>query len=341
MTRNLAGLAAMAGAAMSWWKRSGGDREPNVVGAPTSIALPSDPKPPDQSSWLQLPTINPGAPVDVVGESYHQAELEMIGGGRTPNGLPRRLVTATLVREPDNPYDANAVRVDIAGLVVGHLSREDAPTFHAIIDRLAKGNRAATCRAVLAGGWNRGGEDVGAIGVQLRIGRRPTPWNGRAAFLPSTPWHETLRVALRPDMKPPRDKAVATLVDRHEGRLGVVVEDVGIGFVMQRPDLVAFVQRVRAVGLPTTAELRLRQGAVVLELADPDTVGPAFAALPVGDLRLLRRRIAVTGRWTCARCNSLWIDRRPCARGWFDLDDVDGEPHECPQCGSTSMTHPW
>jgi hypothetical protein len=39
--------------------------------------------------------------------------------------------TAILTLENDNPYDRNAVRVDIDGLTVGHLSRSDARRFRA------------------------------------------------------------------------------------------------------------------------------------------------------------------------------------------------------------------
>jgi hypothetical protein len=66
-------------------------------------------------TWLQLPAISIGAEVNAVGESYYQAALEVVAGGRTPFGTRTRLLTVILVREPDNPYDANAVRVE-AGL---------------------------------------------------------------------------------------------------------------------------------------------------------------------------------------------------------------------------------
>lgn len=95
-----------------------------------------------------------------------------------------------LVREPDNPYDASAVRVEAAEATVGYLSRDDAPRFHAIIDRLARAGISATCRATLTGGWDRGGGDCGYIGLKIFTGRRPARWNGRVAFLPTIPWHE-------------------------------------------------------------------------------------------------------------------------------------------------------
>jgi hypothetical protein len=73
---------------------------------------------------------------------------------------------------------------------VGYLPREDAPHFHAVIDKLTAKDRPATCRARLTGGWDRGRHDRGSIELRILTGRRPANWNGRVAFLPDTPFHE-------------------------------------------------------------------------------------------------------------------------------------------------------
>jgi HIRAN domain len=150
------------------------------------------------ATWLQLPAINIGPQVDVVGEQHYQEALEAVAAGRNAFGTRTRVLTVALVREPDNPYDANAVRVEAAEATVGHLSRDDAPRFHAIIDRLASAGSPATCRAMLTGGWDRGGGDRGYMGLKVFTGRRPARWNGRAAFLPVIPWHEDHIVTLNP-----------------------------------------------------------------------------------------------------------------------------------------------
>ena len=54
-----------------------------------------------------------GLEVGVVGES-HQDALTAIGGGKRPESVCI-LTQATLVPEPDNPYDPNALAVYIAG----------------------------------------------------------------------------------------------------------------------------------------------------------------------------------------------------------------------------------
>jgi hypothetical protein len=75
------------------------------------------------ATWLQLPAINIGPQVDVVGEQHYQEALEAVAAGHNAFGTRTRVLTVTLVREPDNPYDANAVRVEAAEATVGHLSR--------------------------------------------------------------------------------------------------------------------------------------------------------------------------------------------------------------------------
>ena len=57
----------------------------------------------------------------IVGESYYQEALGAICGPRSDESEDRR-VEARLVLEHDNPHDSMAVRVEIQGQPVGHLS---------------------------------------------------------------------------------------------------------------------------------------------------------------------------------------------------------------------------
>lgn len=109
-------------------------------------------------------------PVQVVGESFHQEALERIAGGRTPDGPVRREHVAALVPEPTNPYDANAISVQIEAQPVGHLSREDAIRFRPVF-ALAKsrGYPALGCHASLTGGWSGSGGQRPSIGVVLHM----------------------------------------------------------------------------------------------------------------------------------------------------------------------------
>lgn len=66
------------------------------------------------------------------------------------NSLP---VSVTLVAEHDNAHDPTAVRVDVRGLKVGHLPREDAAILHAHLASVQREGRHAECerRIVVAG----------------------------------------------------------------------------------------------------------------------------------------------------------------------------------------------
>ena len=121
-------------------------------------------------SWLQVPAFrHAGHFVNVVGESNYQPALEAASGGRTDKGARVPLVTAVLVREPQNRYDPNAVRVDVGGQTVGYLSRNEAPVFHSVLAGVSNMGRHATCRAWLTGGWWRPPSDSGSFGIKLDL----------------------------------------------------------------------------------------------------------------------------------------------------------------------------
>lgn len=109
---------------------------------------------------------------EIVGESYYQEALDQLCGGRCEEGH-RKEFRARLVPEPNNEYDRNAVRVEVAGLKVGHLSRDDAIIHHEEMDRLGFFGRPAACDAIINGGWSRqkrnGELSEGSFGVELDL----------------------------------------------------------------------------------------------------------------------------------------------------------------------------
>jgi hypothetical protein len=119
--------------------------------------------------WLVLPE---GHEIDVVGESYHQKELQVVlsaVGTRTRTA-------AVLSREPTNPYDPNAVAVALfvpgtpVPLTIGHLSRDLAPVFGRQLRRLEElGYRGAGCEATLEAASSLGRGISTPIGVVLNI----------------------------------------------------------------------------------------------------------------------------------------------------------------------------
>lgn len=96
----------------------------------------------------------------VVGESHYQAALRNAAHGRAAGaGFDEHLpVTAVLVPEPTNPYDPNAVRVDVrsdAGpAIVGYLAREVAAHYQPALLAL-DANHYGTCAARITGGGEK------------------------------------------------------------------------------------------------------------------------------------------------------------------------------------------
>jgi hypothetical protein len=99
--------------------------------------------------------------LEVKGESHYQEAIR--AALKANNGS--RFVVATLVLEDDNPYDRNAVAVEVNGGKVGHLSREAALLYREQLKLAGKPRVAATCRAKIAGG----SADKPSYGIWLDI----------------------------------------------------------------------------------------------------------------------------------------------------------------------------
>lgn len=110
------------------------------------------------------------AVLEIVGEKSYQPALRRISGGRTPTGPRAPDHIATLIREPKNRYDHNAIAVTIDGSLVGYLAREDAVRYKAVVEWMLARGKTISCAARLIGGWDRGRGDSGSIGVLLHLG---------------------------------------------------------------------------------------------------------------------------------------------------------------------------
>jgi HIRAN domain len=114
-------------------------------------------------------TVYPGnETLEVVGESRYQDALWQIVGGFRRDRV-RFPVDAVLLPEPDNRYDANAIRVLVDGHLVGYLSREDAAVYLPGLLRLMASGPAGGHIALegqIVGGGPRD-DGIGFLGVFL------------------------------------------------------------------------------------------------------------------------------------------------------------------------------
>ncbi len=113
----------------------------------------------------------PGNPVSgeyevtVVGVFFYQKALERICEGRREEGMELH-VTAQIIPYDDNPADVHAVRIEIEGEIVGHLSRKQALVCRSKM--ISDGfSGAVACPAKIA--WDRNFDKAGSYGVWLNI----------------------------------------------------------------------------------------------------------------------------------------------------------------------------
>jgi hypothetical protein len=104
--------------------------------------------------------------VRVVGTSHYQEALLELAP-READEEVRVEKIATLVPEPDNPHDPDAIAVTIDGRLVGYLSRDENRRWRDVVSGHSIG-----AEAMIAG---RGGTT--GLGVFLRL---PTPTEARA-----------------------------------------------------------------------------------------------------------------------------------------------------------------
>ena len=122
---------------------------PDAGGSASSSVISSDVVESQGRGWYN---------VDVVGESNYVDNIRKIARGKTES-----FSNATLVLEPSNRYDKNAVRVDISGLTVGYISKDEAPSYHPLLKFLNSTGTIMTFPSRMY--WD--GEEVGSVSLQL------------------------------------------------------------------------------------------------------------------------------------------------------------------------------
>ncbi len=104
---------------------------------------------------------------EVAGASFYQDALEMIVGGRKDASVYFRTI-ALLSSEPDNEHDKNAIAVRINGMTVAHIKREHNILLREQLSEIGICGDVQ-CRAMIAGGWDRGSGNRGNFGVRLDL----------------------------------------------------------------------------------------------------------------------------------------------------------------------------
>lgn len=134
-----------------------------ITGAGTR---PTDRTITSQPSRASLPGGTGRFGLEVVGESLYLPALRQVRrrARRTPAGP---VVDVVMRLEPDNPEDADAVRVMSADgdALLGYLSRERAKQYKRVLMQCEEASLAVTCAAVLRGGV----EDKPNIGIWLDL----------------------------------------------------------------------------------------------------------------------------------------------------------------------------
>lgn len=118
------------------------------------------PPPADAFVWPALECFD----FPIAGESNYQDVLaHLVSEGE------HRFFTAALIPETDNPYDRSAVRVDINGLTVGHLSADSARSFRRRLGNKKLTGQTTTCGAKIYGGGTSNTGEAKSFGVWLDL----------------------------------------------------------------------------------------------------------------------------------------------------------------------------
>lgn len=126
----------------------GAARPQVATAAPVQRPEPA-PRPAPKVDDGPLRTASPGTfPQHVAGEVYRQDALRRLVGDLKAGARGKRF-DALLIPEPENPHDPAAVRVEIAGEVVGYVARREAAEYVAELARLGLTGQTIVTRARL------------------------------------------------------------------------------------------------------------------------------------------------------------------------------------------------
>ena len=155
-------------------------------------AISRTPRPPDLPLHVWLPKNAPR--VEVVGESYHPHEIRaLLPAVMDPDGEDVAVQVAVR-HDTNNRYDKNAIEIRASTGVLGHLAREAAEGYCAVLDELHSKNMTCSVTARVWGRENHQFQDekarfVGSVWLEL-----PAPHMILAANQPPDVAHELLPI---------------------------------------------------------------------------------------------------------------------------------------------------
>lgn len=93
--------------------------------------------------------LNDRGSLEIVTENFYDAEILRVFGS-LPYGMVETLaVTASLVPEPDNPFDPRTISVRVGQEQVGHLAREDAARYWPAVTRVVASGLTPTAPVIM------------------------------------------------------------------------------------------------------------------------------------------------------------------------------------------------
>ncbi|MFT3728182.1 MAG: hypothetical protein QM759_10195 [Terricaulis sp.] len=112
---------------------------------------------------MEVAVSGPGAfAVSVVGVAQYQRVLERAAEAGS-------IVEAVLLREDDNPHDAEAIAVHVNGARAGYLSRADARRFRADLAAAGDATLSVRVKAKIVGGFETESGERAHLGLKLDL----------------------------------------------------------------------------------------------------------------------------------------------------------------------------
>lgn len=122
----------------------------------STATLPSPPaSPPPPAERLGIIELENA--ITVVGTSNYQDALKKVSTWTKREGPLDRYLEAVVEFEPTNPYDKNAIKVSVDGILIGYVAKSD---HRLMMSKVRKAGGAARMEVIIVGGTE--GKNLGA-----------------------------------------------------------------------------------------------------------------------------------------------------------------------------------